>query len=497
MGKMKLSVRLIGSFIIVSFITVIVGAVASNRIHALNEVSLAMFDENMMSYASLAEFVETYQVDRNDFRSAIISRWVQEKDPKPFIEKVNAATKKEYELLDKFSQAIKEESVKQEYAALRTALDKYNSEKDKLTRMIQSGSKEETLPVMAGLAEEGRKITTSLKKLMELNLVQARKRAQVNAATAKTALWMTWIASLIGLLAGIGLGLYLSRSITRPINRIVTGLSEGAEQVAAASTQVASASQHLAEGTSEEASSLEETSASLDEMSAMTRQNADNAGHAKTLMADAQKIVEKVDSQMNNMADAIQDVTASSEETGKIIKTIDEIAFQTNLLALNAAVEAARAGEAGAGFAIVADEVRNLAMRAAEAAKNTSGLIENTIVTVRRSRELTEQTREAFKENVEISGKVGNLVAEIAVASQEQAQGIDQINRAIAEMDKVTQSTAASAEESASAAEEMNAQAEQMKAYVQELVTVIGGSIDHAVGKRNAQGEPAYLLQVR
>ena len=268
----------------------------------------------------------------------------------------------------------------------------------------------------------------------------------------------------------------LARSIALPIGDIARDLNEASEQVAASSSQVASASKGLAEGASEQASALEETSSSLEEMSSMTKQNADNAGQARSLMAEARKIVERVDGQMNDMTSAIEAVTKSSEETGKIIKTIDEIAFQTNLLALNAAVEAARAGEAGAGFAVVADEVRNLALRSAEAAKNTSGLIENTVATVRKSRELTRQTQESFRENVEISAKVGGLVDEIAAASQEQAQGIDQISRAVAEMDKVVQQTAASAEESASASEEMSAQSQQMKAYVAKLTTVIGGS---------------------
>ena len=280
---------------------------------------------------------------------------------------------------------------------------------------------------------------------------------------------------------------FVARGIALPIGRIAHDLNDASDQVATASSQVASASQSLAEGASEQASAIEETSASLEEMSSMTKQNADNAAQAKALMAEAGQIVGKVDDQMNKMVTAIQDVTKSSEETGKIIKTIDEIAFQTNLLALNAAVEAARAGEAGAGFAVVADEVRNLALRAAEAAKNTSGLIENTIVTVKNSRDLTQRTQEAFKENVEISGKVGQLVDEIAAASQEQAQGIGQIGKAIVEMDKVVQQSAASAEESASAAEEMNAQAEQMKDYVNKLSLIVDGNTDKDAGLHSSQ----------
>ena len=259
------------------------------------------------------------------------------------------------------------------------------------------------------------------------------------------------------------------------ISRVAAGLTEASDQVASASAEVASSSQSLAEGTSEQAASLEETSSSLEEMSSMTKQNADHSSQAKALMIEARQIVDKVDSQMKSMAESIQEVTKSSEETGKIIKTIDEIAFQTNLLALNAAVEAARAGEAGAGFAVVADEVRNLAMRAAEAAKNTSALIENTILTVKKSRDLTDQTQAAFGENVSISSKIGSLIDEIEAASQEQAKGINQVSIAVAEMDKVVQASAANAEESASAAEEMNAQAQQMKDYVVELVAVVEG----------------------
>ena len=206
----------------------------------------------------------------------------------------------------------------------------------------------------------------------------------------------------------------------------------------------------------------------------MTRKNAESANYSKSLMAEARQIVEKVNRSMNDMTSAISEVTKSSEETGKIIKTIDEIAFQTNLLALNAAVEAARAGEAGAGFAVVAEEVRNLAMRAAEAARSTSSLIENTITGIRNSNELTVMTQKGFQETVEITGKIGALIEEIAAASDEQARGIEQINVAISEMDKLTQRNAATAEESASASEEMSSQADQLKHVAVELSDVVG-----------------------
>ena len=289
---------------------------------------------------------------------------------------------------------------------------------------------------------------------------------------------VTVVIALVFLVLGAVGVFFITQGIALPIGRISSELDDASAQVAAASAQVASASQSLAEGASEQASALEETSSSLEEIASMTRQNADNAAQAKARMGEAQQMVAKVDEHMKSMVDSIQEVARSSEETGKIIKTIDEIAFQTNLLALNAAVEAARAGEAGAGFAVVADEVRNLAVRAAEAAKNTSDLIEGTIETVKKSGELTKITQEAFQDNVDIAIKVGQLVDEIAAASHEQAQGISQIGKAVSEMDKVVQSTAASAEESASAAEELNAQAEQMKRSVRQMVEIITGDAD-------------------
>jgi len=249
-------------------------------------------------------------------------------------------------------------------------------------------------------------------------------------------------------------------------------LGDAAEQIASAAGQISNASQSLAQGVSEQAASIEETSASTEEINAMARRSNENSDATATLVSASQTRFEQTDGSLTEMVAAMDGINTSSEQISKIIKVIDQIAFQTNILALNAAVEAARAGEAGLGFAVVADEVRNLAQRSAQAAKDTAALIEDSIVRSQNGKTKVDHVAAAIRSMTGESSKVKLLVDEINLGSREQSKGIDQIATSIRQMEQITQSNAASAEETAAAAEQLTAQSQSIRALVSRLAAL-------------------------
>jgi methyl-accepting chemotaxis protein len=310
------------------------------------------------------------------------------------------------------------------------------------------------------IAAPARDLLKASEEGLEVQKVQIQSRL---AAASK----IMGIGILIAITLGTLVAVLLVHSLTKTLNRVISGLGEGSEQVAAASLEVSSASQSLAAGSSQQAASLEETTSSLEELAATVKQNSLHAEECNELVLQTHEKTREVHKSIRATKEFMETISNSGESIKKIIKNIDEIAFQTNLLALNAAVEAARAGQAGAGFAVVADEVRALAMRAAEAAKTTDDLIGETARQIELGSAQIQETLAKFYEMGDSAKKVNSLVGEIASASKEQALGVEQLNQAMLEIDRVVQQNAANAEESASAASQLQAQSERMREIVE------------------------------
>jgi methyl-accepting chemotaxis protein len=326
---------------------------------------------------------------------------------------------------------------------------------------------------------------------MSLNEKMGKQQAVLLATSVRRTLSLLVAIGSLSLVIGLVASVLLVRRMNTVLNSVVDSVSTGTDQIASASGQVSASSQSLAEGASEQAASIEETSSSLEEMSSMAKRNADNANKVGELSKRANQTADRGLVDMESMSQAMQGIKESSDQVAKIIKTIDEIAFQTNILALNAAVEAARAGEAGMGFAVVAEEVRSLAQRSAIAAKETADKIETAIQRTSQGVEISTKVQNGLSEIVAQIKQVDQLVADVSTASREQCQGIEQVNIAVNQMDKVTQSNAANAEESASASEELNAQAETLRDAVGELNLLVGGSLTAGSQRSDIRGSEA------
>ena len=325
------------------------------------------------------------------------------------------------------------------------------------------------VPLYEALSRDAGRLKDIQKNRLEGNRTDAERQ---NSRSR----WLVLLLIAVSLAVG-GLVLFTVQQVNRTLRRIAADMAEGAEQVASAAGQVAASSQSQAQGSTEQAASIQETSAAAEEIHSMARRNTENARSAAGLVGQSQKKFEETRESLEQMVLAMGEINTSSDKISKIIRVIDEIAFQTNILALNAAVEAARAGEAGMGFAVVADEVRNLAQRCAQAARDTSALIEDSVAKSGAGKIKVDQVAEAIRSVTEQAGRIKLMVDEIDVGSQEQARGIDQVAKAVAQMDQVTQRAAASAEEGASAAEELTSQSRSLRDVVGHLSGMVGGGV--------------------
>ena len=373
--------------------------------------------------------------------------------------------------MEKLDESMKDEAKKALYVSLMQVAEGYHTGLDQI---VESKKVRDQI-VTAQLNRIAPQFTAALGKVREsVHAFQIELEAKVTQEQHRTE--TTVLSTAIGgLIAGLIVAWFITRSVTTPIAQVAERLDAESNKTGASAQQVAQASHSMADGASQQAASLEETSASLTEMASMTARSSENAQNAKTLAHDARQTAESGAADMEHMKTAMQAIQSSSAEISKIIKTIDEIAFQTNILALNAAVEAARAGEAGAGFAVVAEEVRSLAQRCAAAAQETAGKISASTEKSTQGARLSERMVGNLSAIVDRTRKLDERISEIADASKEQSEGINQINCAVTGMDKITQGNAALSEESAAAATELQNQAHEVHQAVGELMRMING----------------------
>jgi methyl-accepting chemotaxis protein len=370
------------------------------------------------------------------------------------------------------------------------------------TEPVKSAFKDET-GIMTANNYGGEAVLSAFSPVTLLNqkwviVSEVKVTEAFDAVNKLTITTLVILAVVIALL--IVLGFLFARSISVPLGKITTTLSSGADQMTSASSQLATSSQEIAGGATEQASSIEETTSSMVELSSMVRQNLQNAKEASTLADRAASSSKDGFAQMEKMLESMKEINKSSGQISRVIKIIDDIAFQTNILALNAAVEAARAGEAGMGFAVVADEVKNLANRSAGAAKETSGMIEDSIRKTEEGLGIATRMADVFRDLLDNSQKVSEMSKEVETASTQQDTGINQVNKAIVQFDEVVQANAGAAEETASSAEELQAQVDMLNTMVGELLFVVTGKdLENGrqrieIGKRKTSGETRRSL---
>lgn len=500
--NLKIKQKLVTCFILLAAVTGIVGVFGIYTMNKINAQSENMYYNNLVPSQKLASIHAAME----DIRANQLLA-VYERNPATLqtrLDAIDAAVESDNALLKEYEATISDEENRTLFTTLTNSLADYRELRNANLELVKAQKYDEVLSDLDAVSKARQTVDEDLEALINYNTTQAEAVLAQNTAQFRTQSITMIIFIVVGIGLAVGLGLLVANMISTPlrrmvdaaeeiaggnldvdvkidsrdevgelgsafvkmtdhINEIMTNIDSAAEQVAAGSKQIADSSMGLSQGATEQASSIEELTASIEEISAQTRLNADSAGEANALAELTRTNAVEGNNEMKRMLKSMEEINESSTNISKIIKVIDEIAFQTNILALNAAVEAARARQHGKGFAVVAEEVRNLAARSADAAKETTRMIEGSIKKVDDGTKIATTTAAALNQIVDDVAKVSGIVENIAIASNEQAIGISQINQGIMQVSEVVQMNSATSEESAAASEELSSQAELLR----------------------------------